>query len=106
MITHALPGAFKHRNLNEKGEREMDKSLERYVWSIDKGSKIRVREIREYKITYDSMAENFFVTAHGTGFGHGITIFGSKLKDECADFIDRLTIPVLRKDGGTGDDNL
>ena len=80
--------------------------MERYLWSVTKDQKVRTREVREYKITFDTIAETFFVTAHGTGFGHGITVFGSKSKDECTTFIDKLTIPVLRKDGGPGERGL
>ncbi len=78
--------------------------MERYLWSISNDQKVRAKEIREYKITYDETTESFFVTVHGYGFGHGVTVFGSKNKTDCVAFINEQTIPVLRKDGGPGDD--
>jgi len=78
--------------------------MERYIWSISNNQKIRTKEIREYKIEFDTTVESFFVTAHGYGFGRGVTVFSSKNKDDCIRFVDNLTIPILRKDGGPGDD--
>jgi len=51
------------------------------------------------------MDENsYLVKAHGYGFGKGVNVFNSKTKDECIAFVNDLTIPILRKDGGLGDD--
>lgn len=73
---------------------------ERYIWSTDQTQKIRVREIREYKITFDSTAEAYFVSAHGYGFGKGVTIFGPKPFDECTKFVDGMTTEKPKSECG------
>lgn len=78
---------------------------ERFIWSINKSQKIRIREIREYNIQYDSTTESFFIVVHGYGFGKGITVFGAKTKEECITFVEHYTIPSLLK-GGESDDTI
>ena len=63
--------------------------MSKYIWSISNTQKIKTREIREYKVNCD--VEKFFVTVHGFGFGHGITIFEAKTQQECIDFINEMT---------------
>lgn len=75
--------------------------MERYIWGLGFSQKIRTKEIREYQISFNENLESYLVTAHGYGFGKGVTVFGSKNKDECVTFINDLTIPVQRKEGGT-----
>ena len=77
--------------------------MERYIWSINKMQKIRIKEIREYNIQYDSTTESFFIVVHGYGFGKGITVFGAKTKEECVAFVEHYTIPSLNKEGGSND---
>jgi len=74
--------------------------MERYIWSINMDQKIRVKEIREYKINFDSEANVHFVTAHGYGFGKGITIFGPHTRDESVTFVNQMTSEQKKSDCG------
>jgi len=67
---------------------------------MDKEQKIRVREIREYKVSFDSTSDAYFVSAHGYGFGKGVTIFGPAAFDECTSFIDGMTIEKPKSECG------
>ena len=78
--------------------------MQRYIWSITNDQSIRVNEIREFKIEFNTDVTSFFVTAHGYGFGKGVNVFNSTDKTACIAFVNDLTIPILRKDGGIGDD--
>lgn len=78
--------------------------MERFIWSIDQTRKIRIKDVREWSIDFDQYTDKFYVMAHGYGFGRGVPVLHSKDKDECHRFIDTITTPVLRKDGGPGDD--
>ena len=78
--------------------------MQRYIWSITNDQSIRVKEIREFNIEYNMNENSYLVKAHGYGFGKGVNVFNSKTKDECITFVNDLTIPILRKDGGLGDE--
>ena len=75
-------------------------SNEKYIWGLDKAQKVRVREIREYKVSFDSTSNAYFVSAHGYGFGKGVTIFGPATSDECTKFVDKMTTEVRKTECG------
>lgn len=74
--------------------------MERYIWSTDMMQKIRVKEIREYKKEFDATAKAYFVSAHGYGFGKGVTVFGPATFDECTTFIDGMTTEKPKSECG------
>ncbi len=62
----------------------------KFLWNTTKSKKVKVKEIREFSITYDNVLETYSVNAFGY-FGGAVKLFESKSEDACQDYIDCLT---------------
>ena len=63
---------------------------EKFIWSMDKRKKIKIREIREHNIVWNKEHNTFDVTVFGF-FGGGVVIYTNTNEMECRKFIDELT---------------
>jgi len=63
--------------------------IDRFLWSIARDRKVKVKQINDFRIIYDKENDSFFVNVHGYGFNEGVTVFGSKVKTECVSFIEK-----------------
>ena len=91
---HSIPNSsFEPLKRSEENE-----TMEEYIWSITKDQKIKREEIHEYRIENNAEeTSTFFVIADGYKFKSGVVIFNAKTKDECIEFIDKLTIKSKEK---------
>jgi hypothetical protein len=68
----------------------MAASKSKYIWNIGKTKKIKTREIRDFRISYDEELKFYEVNAYGY-FGGAVKIFESTNEQECQEFVDSLT---------------
>ena len=60
----------------------------RFIWDLSMVKKIKIKEIREYKISERS--DSFIVEVYGF-FGGGVEIFKGDSLEECRNFINEIS---------------
>lgn len=76
----------------------MAASKQKFIWSTNKLKKIKIREVREFSITYDDILRIYSVSAFGF-FGGPVKILETDNIEECQEFIDSLTDTKEEVDG-------